>query len=951
VSGVNFVGGLVGYNYFGSVSNSFWDTTTSGQSSSAGGSPLSDPQMQSAASFTGWSISGSGGSGDVWRIYQGNTYPLLLSFLTPLTLSNTTVTYNGSAQSGASIGAPNSGVFGTAANGTNAGAYTGGYYSNQQGYDITGGNLIINPAALTLSGTRVYDGTTVVAGSVLTATGVAGQTFVVTGAGDPSNLSSKDVQTGSTLSSVTGLVLGTSSNGGLASNYTALSTGGSSFTITPLALSGASIASAGSVYGSTVTPGAVTLNGVLAGDTGLVTGTATIASPAYSTSNHVQAGSYTQTATLSGADALDYTFAGGASSYTTPTANYTVSPLALSATSIASVSSIYGTPKPAGAVTLSGVITGDTVSATASVVTPPNSTSGSGNLDAGSYSQTASMLSGADAGNYTLAGGYTTPTANYTVSPLALKGATIAAVSSTYGTPKAAGAVTLTGVITGDKVGSTASIVKPVDSSSGNLDAGSYAQTASALSGADARNYTFAGGSFTTPTANYTVGRLTLDVTGVTATNKVYNGSAADPLGGKAAIAPLKGDKVTLSGTGVGAFASANVGKGEAVTVSGYSLSGADAGNYALWEPTGLSATITQLSSVAWVGGSSGLWSKASNWAGGAIPDYGNVASVSIPSGATVTYDSGVPGATTLSTLTSSGTLVLAAGKLSTSGSLSTAGYEQSGGTLDVGGSLTIRSTSGGVSLGDITAGSLSVSSKAGAITQLASSAIDVTGASSLTADNGLAGTCAVAYNVTLAQAADSFGGAVSATGLNIDLLDGGSGGLILGNTNASGSLSATARAGALTQAASTAIDVTGITTLAADNGVSGKGAVDYAVTLAQSTDKLQGAVTAQGSAITLDDTTALTATLDSTGAVALDAAGALVVGGTVGTSLTTVTTGGAHSTTTFDATTVGSSLKVTSTGAVTTATTSTVLTVDGEGTKTPNSHVIVNGVTGAEIK
>jgi len=97
VSGVNFVGGLVGYNYFGSVSNSFWDTTTSGQSSSAGGSPLSDPQMQSAASFTGWSISGSGGSGDVWRIYQGNTYPLLLSFLTPLTLSNTTVTYNGSA--------------------------------------------------------------------------------------------------------------------------------------------------------------------------------------------------------------------------------------------------------------------------------------------------------------------------------------------------------------------------------------------------------------------------------------------------------------------------------------------------------------------------------------------------------------------------------------------------------------------------------------------------------------------------------------------------------------------------------------------------------------------------------------------------------------------------------------------------------------------------------------
>jgi filamentous hemagglutinin family protein len=954
VGGSNSVGGLVGFNNGGSVMNSFWDTTTSGQSSSAGGSPLTDSQMQSAASFTGWSISAFGGSGDVWRIYQGNTYPLLTSFLTPLTLSNTTVTYNGSAQSVTSIGAPISGVFGSAATGTNAGFYNG-YYSNQQGYDLTGGTLTINPATLSLSGTRVYDGTTVVAGSVLTATGVAGQSFVVIGAGDPSNLSSKDVQSGSTLSSVAGLALGTSSNGGLASNYTALSTTGSSITITPLALTGASIASASSTYGATVTPGAVSfsnevpgdgilstasivsplystssnlragsyyqtassLSGPNAGDytfagyttptanytvsplaltaasiaavsstygtreptgavtlTGVITNdqvgsSASIASPLYSTSNNLRAGSYDQTATLSGADALDYTFAGGASSFTTPTADYTVSPLALTATSIAAVNSVYGTPKATGGVTLTGVITGDKVSSTASIVKPVDSSSG--NLDAGSYAQTASTLAGADALDYTFADGassFTTPTANYRVSPLALTATSIAAVSAIYGTPEPTGAVTLKGAITGDKVSSTASIVKPVDSNSGNLDAGSYAQTASALAGTDARNYTLSG-SYTTPSANYTVGRLTLDVTGVTATNKVYNGSAADPLGGKAAIAPLKGDKVTLSGTGVGAFANANVGTGKAVSVSGYCVTGADAGNYSLWEPTGLSASITQLSSVAWVGGSSGVWSKASNWAGGAIPDYDNVASVSIPSGATVTYDSGVPGATTLSTLTSSGTLLLAAGKLSTSGNLSTAGYEQSGGTLDVGGSLTIRSPSGGVTLGDISAGSLSVSSQAGAITQLASTAIDVKGGSSLTADNG----------------------------------------------------------------------------------VSGKGAVDYAVTLAQTADKLQGAVTAQGSAITLDDATALTATLDSTGAVTLDAAGALVVAGTVGTSLTTVTTGGADSTTTFDATSVGSSLKVTSTGAVTTATTSTVLTVDGEGTKTPNSHVTVNGVTGAEIK
>ncbi len=942
VNGSFYVGGLVGSNNGGTVTNSFWDTTTSGQKNSSGGSPLIDSQMQTASSFTGWSISATGGSGDVWRIYQGNTYPLLTSFLTPLTLSaaDATVTYNGSAQSGATLGAPIGGVFGSAATGTNAGFYNG-YYSYQQGYDLTGGNLTINPAALTLSGTRVYDGTTVVAGSVLTATGVAGETFSITGAGDTSNLSSKDVQTNSTLSSVTGLELGTSSNGGLASNYTALGTTGSSISITPLALTGTSIAAASSMYGSTVTPGAVTLNGVLAADAGSVSATASIASPLYSTSNNLRAGSYAQTATLSGGDAFDYTFAGGSSSFTSPTANYTVSPLALTGASIASVSSIYGTPKPAGAVTLTGVIAGDVVGATANIVTPPNSTSGSGNLDAGSYSQTTSMLTGADAGNYSFTGGYTTPTANYTVA------------------------------------------------------------------------------------------RLALPVTGLSGTNKVYNGSAADPLAGKATIAPLAGDAVTLTGTGASDFANSNVGTGKAVIVSGYSLKGADDANYTIVQPSGLSANVTQLASVAWVGGASGLWSNASNWAGGAIPDYGNVANVTIPTGATVTYDSGVHGTAALSTLTSGGTLVVAAGELSTSGILTTAGYQQTGGLVDVGGTLSINSLTGGVALGNVTAGSLSVTSQAGAITQLGSTAIDVTGTTSLTAYNGKTGGSATRYNITLAQTGDTFAGAVSANGLNIDLLDKSKSGLILGsttatgtltedsvagaitqsastaitvtgassltadnglsggrgvnynitlaqpadkfggavsstglninlqsagaltlgNTNATGGLTATARGGALTQATSSAIDVTGLTSLTADNGVTGKGAVDYAVTLAQPADTLKGAVTAQGSAITLDDAVKLTAIVDSTGAVSLDAANELVVQGTVGTSLTTVTTGGSHSTTTFDATTIGTSLQVTSTGAVATATSTTALTVDGAGTKSPNSHVTVNGVVGAEIK
>jgi len=92
-----------------------------------------------------------------------------------------------------------------------------------------------------------------------------------------------------------------------------------------------------------------------------------------------------------------------------------------------------------------------------------------------------------------------------------------------------------------------------------------------------------------------------------------------------------------------------------------------------------------------------------------------------------------------------------------------------------------------------------------------------------------------------------------------------------------------------------------------------------------------------------------LTAILDSSGATSLTAAGALNVSGTVGTTLTTRTTG-AHHATTFGATTVGTTLTVTSTGAVT-ETASNILMVDGEDTTTfANPSVTVNGVTGAEI-
>lgn len=118
--------------------------------------------------------------------------------------------------------------------GTAAITATVGDLDSSAGYafDFVDGSLSITRADLTLSGTRVYNGLTAYAGSHLTATGVNGETFAIDGTGNASNLVSADVQTGSTLASVDGLTLGIGSGGGLAGNYSGLSTTGSLVNVT-----------------------------------------------------------------------------------------------------------------------------------------------------------------------------------------------------------------------------------------------------------------------------------------------------------------------------------------------------------------------------------------------------------------------------------------------------------------------------------------------------------------------------------------------------------------------------------------------------------------------------------------------------------------------------------------------------------------------------------------------
>ena len=84
VTGVTYTGGLVGENDEGTVSNSFWDTQTSGQATSAGGTGKNTTEMQDITTFSGatWNITTVSGIGErnityIWNIVNNVTYPFL----------------------------------------------------------------------------------------------------------------------------------------------------------------------------------------------------------------------------------------------------------------------------------------------------------------------------------------------------------------------------------------------------------------------------------------------------------------------------------------------------------------------------------------------------------------------------------------------------------------------------------------------------------------------------------------------------------------------------------------------------------------------------------------------------------------------------------------------------------------------------------------------------------
>jgi filamentous hemagglutinin family protein len=530
VSGTSNVGGLVAIG--GTVVNSYWDVTGSGQATSAGGIGLTSSQMMMQSSFTGFDFT------NTWRIYEGHTAPLLKYFLTPLSITATDVgkNYDGQSWTGplqvagysdpAAAGSSNiyglNSPYGTA---SDAGTYNASLWSNQQGYDITvnGGKLTIYPAVVTITGlanalttvgataqSKIYDGTTnaIITGESLV--GVIGSDNVTISGGG--FFADKNVGTNKPVTAA--LTLG----GTDAGNYTLLEPTGLTANITPATLMTSGATAQSKVYDGTINAiiTGESLSGVIGSDNVTIGGSGTFADQNAGTGRTV-----TADLILGGADAGNYTLIEPVGL----TANIT--PAVLTATGATAQSKVYDG-------TTNAIITGENLSG---IIGSDNVTiSGGGifadhNAGINKLVTAALTLGGTDAGNYTLMEPIGL-TANITPAALTIK---VNNQVMTYGGKMPTLTVNYTGFVSGDSAASLTTAPRVVSGTAASANAGVYLNTLTA-SGAVDNNYTI----------SYTAGNLTINRANLTviADNKTMRHGGRMPILTASYVGFVNGDTV-----------------------------------------------------------------------------------------------------------------------------------------------------------------------------------------------------------------------------------------------------------------------------------------------------------------------------------------------------------------------------------------------------------------------
>ena len=422
----------------------------------------------------------------------------------------------------------------------------------------------ITPAPLTITVTaanKVYDTTTAATVS-LSDNHIASDS--VTDSYTSASFSDKNAGNAKTVT-----VSGISISGADAGNYSLQnSTATTSANITPALLT-VSASGMSKVYGATTIATVTLADNRFAGDSV----TESYASAAFADKNVGAAKPITVSGiVLSGTDAANYALQ---NSTATTTADITPASLTVS---VAGVNKVYDGTTTATVVLSDNHIGSDSVSDIYTSASFNNKNAGNGKP----ISVSGVSISGADAGNYTLQDTTASTTATITLAPLTVS---VTAANKVYDTTTAATVSLSDNHIAGDSV--TDSYTSASFSDKNAANGKTVSVSGISLSGADAGNYSLQN-STASATANITPAPLTVSVSGV---SKVYDATTAATV--SLSDNHFAGDTVTDSYASA-TFANKNVGAAKSITVSGISLSGTAAANYALQNTTAsTSANIT----------------------------------------------------------------------------------------------------------------------------------------------------------------------------------------------------------------------------------------------------------------------------------------------------------------------------------------------------------------------
>ena len=528
------------------------------------------------------------------KVYDGTTYADAAQFHATL---NNVVTGEESLVTATARGAAyNSKNVATASKVTYTGlALTGTGAANYTVATTAEGAGTITARALTLGAvaaqTKTYDGTRAADAGKFSAglnNTVAGDSVTATAAGATYN--SKDVAGANTVN-YTGVALG----GADAGNYSlaAVAAQGTG-TITRRALTFDAVAAQTKTYDGNTNADAAqfsaTLGNIVAGEENSVSATA--AGAEYNDKNVTAANAVSYTGV-----ALTGTGAGNYSIADTAQGKGTITKRALTLGTVTAQTKTYDGTTAADVgkfhAALTNAIAGDSVAATAT-----GAAYNSKNVAAAStIGYTGVALSGADAGNYSLAA--TTAQGAGTITARELTLGTVASQSKTYDGTRAADAskfsAALNNAVAGDNV--TAAAAGATYNDHNVAGARTIDYTGVSLGGSDAGNYSLAA------TAAQGEGRITpkelnLALTGGARFDKTYDGTA------NVAQSLTKGTNYNLNGfvTGegtdielsavTGKYADKNAARDKAVTFDGLTLTGTGAANYVL-NKTALTGTGT----------------------------------------------------------------------------------------------------------------------------------------------------------------------------------------------------------------------------------------------------------------------------------------------------------------------------------------------------------------------